>query len=265
MVGLARFYLGRAAPQQPTNVAEDDRMARYEVMVDDNFHHQEEDDRWRQGVYETVQDAVAVCRSIVDASLEDAYRPGISAKELYDHYMNFGDNPFIVVLDGTDDRSEFSAWSYAKERCRVICQERSPVPQAAVTEPAGELAKILGLPRDGRTLPATRTVPGSMIPVQALDHNTSISSQISDCGEFLTIKSTITAFVAKFKGGLGRVGNVIWWIAVAWIGLSVFVQTIRVLTGTADWEPRAGDPCGPGYRYVWIGVGPSGDLSCEPE
>ena len=45
----------------------------------------------------------------------------------------------------------------------------------------------------------------------------------------------------------------------------VFQTLIRVLTGTADWEPRAGDPCGPGHRYVWIGVGPNSDLSCEPE
>ena len=45
----------------------------------------------------------------------------------------------------------------------------------------------------------------------------------------------------------------------------VFQTLICVLTGTADWEPRAGDPCGPGHRYVWIGVGPYSDLSCEPE
>ena len=45
----------------------------------------------------------------------------------------------------------------------------------------------------------------------------------------------------------------------------VFQTLIRVLTGTADWEPRAGDPYGPGHRYVWIGVGPYSDLSCEPE
>ena len=37
--------------------------------------------------------------------------------------MSFGDDLFIVVLDGTDDGATFSAWSYAKERCRVICGE----------------------------------------------------------------------------------------------------------------------------------------------
>lgn len=148
--------------------AEDDRMPGYKVMVDDNFHYQKEDDRWEQGVYETVQEAVAACRGIVDTSLEEGYRPGISAKELYDHYVNFGDDPFIVVLDSADERAEFSAWSYAKERCRVICQGRSPVPQAAAKEFASELRKILGLPQDGRALPTTRTAPSSMFPVLTL-------------------------------------------------------------------------------------------------
>ncbi|MGO9046173.1 MAG: hypothetical protein ACLQFW_04690 [Xanthobacteraceae bacterium] len=113
---------------------ESGRMPRYKVMVHDNFHYQE-DDRWEQGVYESVERAIAACRGIVDKSLEEGYKPGISAKKLYDHYVSFGDDPFIVVLDGADERAEFSAWSYAKERCRGICQERSPMPQAAAKEP----------------------------------------------------------------------------------------------------------------------------------
>jgi hypothetical protein len=100
-------------------------MPGYKVIVDDNFHYQEEDERWEKGVYNTVQEAVAVCRGIVDESLVEVYRPGISAKELYDLYVSFGDDPFIVVVDGGDERAEFSAWDYAKERCRFICQERS--------------------------------------------------------------------------------------------------------------------------------------------
>ena|SRR5947209_1822762 len=29
--------------------------------------------------------------------------------------------------------------------------------------------------------------------------------------------------------------------------------------------PRAGDPCGPEHRYIWVGTCPYCDLSCEPE
>jgi hypothetical protein len=69
-------------------------MPRYKVVVDDNFHYQDPDERREQGV-----------------------------ESLYDRFTSFGDDPSIVVIDGTDDRATFSAWSYAKERCAVICGE----------------------------------------------------------------------------------------------------------------------------------------------
>jgi hypothetical protein len=99
-------------------------MPRYKVLVDDNFHYMDEDERYEHGVYETAEEAIAACRGIVDQSLEEGYKPGISAEALYEGYVSFGDDPFIVVLDGADDNAKFSAWSYAKERSRVICGER---------------------------------------------------------------------------------------------------------------------------------------------
>lgn len=98
-------------------------MPPYKVMVDDNFHYQDSDERWEQGTYETMEEALAACRRIVDQSLEKEHRPGVSAEALYGRYMSFGDDPFIVALDGSDERAAFSAWSYAKERCRAICGE----------------------------------------------------------------------------------------------------------------------------------------------
>jgi hypothetical protein len=87
-----------------------------------------------------------------------------------------------------------------------------------------------------------------------------------DSAALATTKPRITAFfVKKLKVGLSRAGNAIWWIAVVWIGIALVVQTIRVITGTADWEPRVGEPCGPGHRYVRVGIGLNSDLSCEPE
>ena len=96
-------------------------MARYTVVVDDNFHYGDHDERRQHGVYETLEDAVAACRAIVDRSLEDERRPGISAEALYERYTSFGDDPFIVGCDGAEDGVKFSAWSYAKERARAIC------------------------------------------------------------------------------------------------------------------------------------------------
>ena len=83
-------------------------MPRYKVMVDDNFHYHEPDERREHGVYETAEEAIAACRAIVDRSIEEERRPGFSAEALYDRYTSFGDDPFIVVIDGVDDRATFS-------------------------------------------------------------------------------------------------------------------------------------------------------------
>jgi hypothetical protein len=42
-------------------------------------------------------------------------------------YTRFGDDPFVVVIDGVDHRATFSAWTYPKERCREICEENSAI------------------------------------------------------------------------------------------------------------------------------------------
>jgi hypothetical protein len=94
-------------------------------LVDDNFHYQEADERREQGVYDTLVEAEAVCRTLVDQSLRAEYRRGITAERLYDRYVSFGDDPSIVVVDGTDDTAVFSAWAYAKTRCAAICQDLS--------------------------------------------------------------------------------------------------------------------------------------------
>ncbi len=96
-------------------------MPRYKVMVDDNFHYMEEDARYELGSYDTLDAAVAECRALVDRWLQDQYKPGVTAEALYEHYTGFGEDPFIVVIDGTDANAKFSAWTYAKERCAAIC------------------------------------------------------------------------------------------------------------------------------------------------
>ena len=101
-------------------------MPRYKVMVDDNFHYQEPEERREHGTYASLEEALAVCRGIVDRALKEEYRPGISAEKLYDRYTSFGDDPFIVVLDGADEGARFSAWNYAEERWRALCGDAPP-------------------------------------------------------------------------------------------------------------------------------------------
>jgi hypothetical protein len=73
----------------------------------------------------TAEEAVAACRKIVDDWLESSYEPGMTAEKLYELYVSFGEDPFIVPTDyanAVDKESRsFGAWEYAKERAKLLC------------------------------------------------------------------------------------------------------------------------------------------------
>jgi hypothetical protein len=94
---------------------------RYKIVVADNFHYMDENEYTDGGVFDTYDDAVAACRELVDRSLAHEYKPGMTADELFKTYTLFGDDPFIVGLADAPMGERFSAWTYAKERCHVIC------------------------------------------------------------------------------------------------------------------------------------------------
>ena len=99
---------------------------RYQVLVDDNFHYMDVEKRWDKGTYATLEEALRVCRAMVQRSVEEQFEqaPGATAEKLFNRYRSFGDDPFIRVLDGSDDRARFSAWTYAQEYCRTIYDKR---------------------------------------------------------------------------------------------------------------------------------------------
>jgi hypothetical protein len=95
-------------------------MSRYKVMVDDNFHYMEEDERREYGTFATAEQAIAACRRVVDESLVAEYRPGITAAALHDRYTSFGDEPFVVAPSGVA-KVDFSARDYARSRAELLC------------------------------------------------------------------------------------------------------------------------------------------------
>ena len=91
---------------------------KYAVFVDDNFHFMDESERYKLGEYDTCDEAVAVCKKIVDDFLNTGYKEGMSFKELYEGYTGFGEDPFII---SDDESCFFSAWDYAKKRSVELC------------------------------------------------------------------------------------------------------------------------------------------------
>jgi hypothetical protein len=44
----------------------------------------------------------------------------MAADQLYDMYTSFGEDPFIVCLNSTDEPVSFSAWDYAKQQSALL-------------------------------------------------------------------------------------------------------------------------------------------------
>ena len=96
-------------------------MSRYKIVVADNFHYMDESEYTDGGVFGSHEEAVAACRGLVDRSLASCHKLGMTADELFEAYTSFGDDPFVVALGDAPVGERFSAWTYAKERCHVIC------------------------------------------------------------------------------------------------------------------------------------------------
>ncbi len=99
-------------------------MSPYKVMVDDNFHYTDEDERSEYGTFLTVEEALGTCRRLVDEALLAQYQDGETAVQLFERYKSFGDDPFLVALDSAP-KIEFSAWTYAERRASELAASRS--------------------------------------------------------------------------------------------------------------------------------------------
>ena len=99
-------------------------MPRFRVLINDNAHYMDESERSEDGVFASADEAIAACKAIVDDELNTMWKPGTTANELYELYIAFGPDPFVVPLNPKDPEVEFSAWTYAKEQCQELVSLR---------------------------------------------------------------------------------------------------------------------------------------------
>jgi len=93
---------------------------KYTVYVDENSHYMDESERYTHGEFPTAEAAISAAKKIVDDYLLSAHKRGMTADELWRSYVDWGEDPFIIPEDA---QSKFSAWDYAKQRCRELCGE----------------------------------------------------------------------------------------------------------------------------------------------
>ena|SRR5207249_1261242 len=95
---------------------------RYRVLVDDNFHYMDEDERYEARAFETYTDAVEKCKEIVEQSLQEQLEPGMTAEQLFGAYRGCGDDPWVSETPEGVER--FSARDYARRRSQELCADR---------------------------------------------------------------------------------------------------------------------------------------------
>lgn len=114
---------------------------KYSVLVDDSFHHMDPRERYCLGEFDDCLDAVAACKELVDNYLRQAYKPSMATAQLWRSYTMFGDDPFIVrnhVHDEQDEQCRCSAWDYAKQRCKELCDEQQSARASERPQEAGD-------------------------------------------------------------------------------------------------------------------------------
>ncbi|MBL9176800.1 MAG: hypothetical protein JNM65_01980 [Verrucomicrobiaceae bacterium] len=92
---------------------------KFTLFIDDNFHYMDESERTFGGVFDSYEAALLRAGEIVERSLQELFQPGMNAEMLYQHYVMFGEDPWI--LETSVGRLNFSAWNHAKDRCAQIC------------------------------------------------------------------------------------------------------------------------------------------------
>ena len=94
-------------------VKEKENETGYTVMVDDNFHFMDEDERYTLGTFPTKREALVASLRLVGQDLLDGDLSDKKAEDLIASYEAGGEDPFIVGVP-------FSAWKYAEELACVL-------------------------------------------------------------------------------------------------------------------------------------------------
>ena len=91
----------------------------FNVRVRENAHYMDESEAYDHGSFATYAEAEAACRKIVDDFLAANRKPRMNAEALFSLYTTFGEDPTIDAA--APDGEYFSAWDYARKRCRELC------------------------------------------------------------------------------------------------------------------------------------------------
>ncbi len=89
----------------------------YKVKIDDNYHSMDGSRIMSDRSYVTLEEAIERCKELTIRSLGEMYEKGISPEKLSAQWAMFGDDPFIMGVEG---KVPFSARVFIN---RTICEK----------------------------------------------------------------------------------------------------------------------------------------------
>ena len=96
----------------------------YRVIVDDNYHYMDEDERSVLGEYSTYAEALAAARKMVEDFFADPEQD-MTPTQAYEAYTMMGDDPWIEAFGGAPaPKTRFSAWGHAKKHSKRLFGHR---------------------------------------------------------------------------------------------------------------------------------------------
>jgi hypothetical protein len=100
-----------------------EKKEKFIVYVDDNFNYMDVNERYTHGEYDSYEAALGASKTLVIAVLNELHTPSMTANELYRAYATFGEEPWISCPSTiTESEDRFSAWDYAKEQAKIMCE-----------------------------------------------------------------------------------------------------------------------------------------------
>lgn len=98
-------------------------MAKYIVKVDDNYHSGSMEGTYEAGSFDTLDEALNLCKELTTKSLESFYKSGITPSELHAQWLIFGEDPFVYTGEGD---VPFSARKFiTDDLCKKIIDDKN--------------------------------------------------------------------------------------------------------------------------------------------
>ncbi|HAN78749.1 MAG TPA: hypothetical protein DCQ31_13795 [Bacteroidales bacterium] len=95
----------------------------FSLKVYDNYHYMDESETYLTGNYETAEEAVNAAKKIVEEFLLQLLEQGTEPDQLYQIFLNFGEDPMVISTNPNLEAPFFSSTTYAQTYINLLIEK----------------------------------------------------------------------------------------------------------------------------------------------